>query len=94
MELTLPRSGWDVYREDQRKIIIAEGYSGKDISSKLGERWRSLSRSEKEVYKSKANMRASVISALKDESSELERSATASSVKRNPQKNYCRRRSM
>ena len=92
--LTPPRSGWDVYREDQRKIVIAEGYTGKDISSQIGARWRSLSGSEKEAYKIKAMMRASLIGALMEQSTELERSVTVSGFKRNQNKNGCRRKSI
>ena len=70
----LPRSGWDLFREEQREFVIAEGYTGKEISSQLGERWRSLSVTEKELFKRRAKNKAVVQSFLSEDCSIIERS--------------------
>jgi len=72
----LPRSGWDIFREEQNLIVKSEGYTGKEISSEIGRRWRKLSSSVKEKYNSKAKMRASFLKVINSDSNILERACT------------------
>ena len=71
---SVPRYGWDLFREEQRELVVAEGYTGKDVSAQLGQRWRNLSSSDKEMYKRRAKNRVNVMSFLNSESSIIERS--------------------
>ena len=73
---TVPRSGWDVFREEQRPVVISEGFNGKDVSSQLGERWRGLPSSEKKKYKLKAKNRSNVLSFLNAVPCTIERSVS------------------
>ena len=73
---SVPRSGWDVFREEQRLVVISEGFTGKDVSSQLGERWRGLPISDKKKYKLKAKNRSNVTSFLNTVPSSIERSVS------------------
>ena len=83
-----------MYRDEQRRAVIAEGFSGKDISSQLGERWRRLSTREKNAYKVQAKIRASFVSNLREEPNILDRSVTVSSRARSHSINNSRRNSV
>ena len=48
------RSGWDLYRQENKSKIEEEGFSGKNIMSKLGENWRSLKPEERNKYRRKS----------------------------------------
>jgi len=52
-----PRSGWDIFREEQHRRVKAEGFSGKEISSQIGIRWRNLSKVDKKRYNRIAKVR-------------------------------------
>ena len=71
-----PKSGWDVFREEQYSNVVNEGFSGKDIASQLGEKWRKVSRLEKKKYYQKAKVIASFLNAVGSEPNDLERSST------------------
>jgi hypothetical protein len=44
------RTGWDVFRWKHTHEVRDEGHTGKAIASQLGDRWRRLSKPEKNVY--------------------------------------------
>ena len=50
----LLRSGWDLYRQENKAGVEADGFVGKQIASKLGEQWRDLTKAEKNIYSRKA----------------------------------------
>ena len=45
------RSGWDLYRQENKGRIEGQGYTGKNIVSKLGENWKKLKPEDKNKYK-------------------------------------------
>ena len=71
-----PKSGWDIFREEHYQSIVDEGYTGKDISSKLGEMWRKALPSVKEDYKAKAKSRTEFLRAINSSPNLIDRSAT------------------
>eukprot|EP00092_Neocalanus_flemingeri_P053901 GFUD01063433.1.p1 GENE.GFUD01063433.1~~GFUD01063433.1.p1 ORF type:complete len:185 (-),score=51.89 GFUD01063433.1:64-618(-) len=69
----LPRSGWDVFREENHQEVVNDGFSGKEIAAQLGKLWSQVSRSDKKVYGFKAH----ALKGVREETSEeLERSST------------------
>ena len=58
-----------MFRDKNTQEVISEGYSGRAISSQLGERWRSLSTGEKQHF----GFQAFTVRELKRAPQQLER---------------------
>merc|ERR1712086_1237269 len=48
------KSGWDVFRMKYATDVRDEGFTGKDIASQLGDRWRKLTQIERNNFKFQA----------------------------------------
>ena len=46
----MPRSGWDLFRDEKYAEVVNDGVSGKEIASQLGQRWKKVNNAEKKVW--------------------------------------------
>ena len=68
----MPRSGWDVFRAEKYSEVVDQGFSGKEISKQLGDRWKKVEGPEKKKY----GLKAEFLKAVQGEPDILERTST------------------
>ena len=68
----MPKSGWDVFRDEKYQEVKNDGFTGREIFSQLGERWKKVGPEEKKTY----GMKAQVLKTINSDPEILERSST------------------
>ena len=68
----MPRSGWDVFRAEKYSEVVDQGFSGKEISKQLGDRWKKVEGPEKKKY----GLKAEFLKSVQGEPDILERTST------------------
>ena len=68
----MPKSGWDVFRDEKYQEVKNAGFSGRDIFSQLGERWKKVTPKEKKRY----GIKAQFLKTVNSDPEILERTST------------------